>query len=143
MPQATIINKFGKVAGWNSVTANLLGRDVEGIREINYNDTVEKDNAYGAGGMPIGRGEGNYSAKCSLELTVEEELALQASLPRGKRLADINPFDITVEFEYSSVKYRDRVRNAEFTGRAVAVKQGDKTIAHKHELIVSHIDWNI
>lgn len=32
---ATIINRFGKVAGWNSITVNLLGRDVEVSRRLN------------------------------------------------------------------------------------------------------------
>lgn len=138
-----IINKFGKLAGWNSITTNMMGRDVEGIKELEYSDSVEKENGYGAGQYPVGRGSGNYTAKASITLMVEEEIALQQSLPRGKRLADISPFDITAEYEYNGFKYRDRIRNAEFTGRAVAVKQGDKTIAHKHDLIVSHIDWNV
>lgn len=140
---ATIINKFGKMTGWNSLTVNLLGRDIEGITEVDYSDKKEKENAYGAGDMPVGRGEGNYSAKASITLLVEEEMALQAALPRGKRLVDIAAFDIVAEYEHGDVKYRDRVRNCEFTGRSVAVKQGDKKIASKHELIVSHIDWNV
>lgn len=140
---ATVINKFGKIAGWNSITINLLGRDVEGVDEVSYNDTQEKENVYGAGKMPIGRGDGNYSAKATVSLLVEEDMALQQSLPRGKRLSDIAPFDILVEYEYEGFKYRDRIRNCEFTGRSVSVKQGDKKMVHKHELIVSHIDWNI
>lgn len=138
-----IINKFGKMKGWNSLTANGLGRDIEGFTALEYSDKVEKENAYGAGGFPIGRGEGNYSAKASITLNLEEEMALQKSLPRGKRLADIAPFDLLAEYEHGEVRYRDRIRNCEFTGRSVAIKQGDKTVAHKHELIVSHIDWNI
>lgn len=140
---AKVINKFGKIAGWNSITVNLLGRDVEGITEVSYNDKKEKENAYGAGGYPVGRGEGNYSAKASITLLVEEEMAIQKSLPRGKRLDDIAPFDVLVEYEYEGVLYRDRIRNCEFQGRSVGVKQGDKKIANKHELIVSHIDWNV
>ena len=62
---ATIINRFGKVAGWNSITVNLLGRDVEGITEIEYSDSLEKENIRGAGAYPVGRGEGNYEAKAT------------------------------------------------------------------------------
>ncbi|MEI8087001.1 MAG: hypothetical protein WCG93_12375 [Paludibacter sp.] len=139
----TIINKYGKLAGWNSITVNMLGRDVEGIKEVEYSDSTEKENAFGAGNMPIGRGEGNYTAKASITLFVEEEMALQQSLPPGKRFSDVAPFDVAVEYEFNGFKYTDRVRNAEFTGRSVAIKQGDKTIANKHELIVSHVDWNV
>ncbi len=141
---ATVINKFGKLTGWNSITVNMLGRDIEGITEVDYSDKKEKENAYGAGNMPVGRGsEGNYSAKASISLFVEEEMALQKSLPKGKRLVDITPFDVIVEYEYDGYMYRDCIHNCEFTGRSVSVKQGDKKIVNKHELIVSHISWNV
>ncbi|MDR1172276.1 MAG: hypothetical protein LBL24_07480 [Bacteroidales bacterium] len=139
----TIINKFGKLAGWNSITANMMGRDLEGITELSYDDSVEKENAYGAGMYPVGRGEGNYTAKASVTLLLEERIALQRSLPPGSRIQDIAPFDINVQYAYDGFLYRDRILNCEFTGNAVEVKQNDKTIAYKYELIVSHIDWNV
>jgi len=138
-----LVNKFGKVAGWNSTTVTMMGRDIEGITELKYDDNVEKENIYGAGKMPIGRGEGNYKATCSIALIKEEVDALQLSLGPGKRLTDIAPFDIAVSYDYLSKIYKDRIRNCEFTGRSVEVKQNDKVIATTFELIVSHIDWNI
>lgn len=141
--ERTLINKFGRVAGWNSVTATMLGRDLEGITELEYDDSVAKENVYGAGGMPVGRGHGNYEAKASITLLKEEAVALQLSLAPGKRLVDIAPFDIAVSYEYGGMIYKDRIRNVEFTGNSVAVKQGDKQIATKYELIVTHIDWNV
>ena len=141
--KTTIKNKFGTMVGWNKVTNNMLGRDIEGIKEIEYSDATELENARGAGKFPIGRGEGNYEAKCSIELYVEEEIALQRSLPPGTNLSDIPPFDITVQYEYGSIKYKDRIRNCQFKGRSNGGKQGDKTLSHKNELIPSHIDWNI
>jgi len=141
--ESLIKNKFGTMVGWNKITTNMLGRDIEGMTELDYNDTQELDNAYGAGGYPVGRGEGNYAAKASITLYVEEAIALQRSLPPGSHLSSINPFDITVEYEYSKLKYKDRIRNCQFKGRGIAVKQGDKTIAYKFELVISHIDWNI
>lgn len=138
-----LVNKFGKVAGWNSTTATMMGRDIEGFTELKYDDSVEKENIYGAGKMPIGRGEGNYKATASITLIKEEVDALQLSLGPGKRLTDIAPFDIAVSYDYLSKIYKDRIRNCEFTGRSVEVKQNDKVIATTFELIVSHIDWNI
>jgi len=138
-----IKNKFGTMVGWNKITTNMLGRDIEGITEIEYNDSVELDNAYGAGKFPIGRGEGNYTPKASITLFIEESIALQRSLVPGQHLSSINPFDITVEYEYTKLKYKDRIRNCQFKGRGVAVKQGDKTIGYKYELLPSHIDWNV
>jgi hypothetical protein len=139
----TIINKFGKLAGWNSITLRMLGRDVEGITELEYNDSVEKENVRGAGAFPIGRGEGNYEAKASITLYQEEIVALQQSLGPGKRLTDIAPFDIIVRYEYNGFACKDVIRNCEFTGNARAPKQNDKSINNKFDLLVSHIDWNV
>lgn len=143
MNRPTIINKFGKVAGWNSITLRMLGRDVEGITELEYNDSLEKENVYGAGGFPVGRGEGNYQAKASITLLQEEIVALQKSLGPGKHLTDIAPFDIPVRYEYNGFSYKDVIRNAEFLGNARAVKQNDKSITNKFDLLVSHIEWNV
>lgn len=140
---STLINKFGKLAGWNSITINMLGRDVEGITELEYDDNVEMENAYGAGKFPVGFGEGNYSAKAAITLYLEEVNAIQRSLPPGKRLSDISPFDIVVEYEYNDIKIKDRIHNCKLPGRGVAVKQNDKTIAYKFEMLISHIGWNV
>ena len=34
----TLINKFGKIAGWNSVKVVMLGRQVEGITALSYKE---------------------------------------------------------------------------------------------------------
>lgn len=143
MKVGLLINRFGKMAGWNNVTVTMMGRDIEGITELSYDDGVDKENARGAGGFPIGRGEGNYEGNCSITLYMEEVIALQQSLGPGKRLTDIAPFDIAVSYKYQGIIYKDRIRNCEFTKNSVEVKQGDKTIARKYPLIISHIDWNV
>ena len=58
--------------GWNSVTVHLLGRDLEGIQEVDYDDSEKKENVKGAGKFAIGRGKGEYDAKCSITLLKEE-----------------------------------------------------------------------
>lgn len=80
----TLINKFGRVAGWNNVKVVMLGRQVEGITALSYKDSVEKENVYGAGGMPVGRGEGNYKAEASITLLKEEVNALLLALDRER-----------------------------------------------------------
>lgn len=141
---ATIINKFGKMQGWNQITWNMLGRDVEGISAIKYDDSTKKENVYGAGPYPIGRSSGNYEAKTSVTLFKEEMDAIQKALPPGKRVQDIAAFDVTVEYqmEDGSIQ-KDRIRNCEFTGRSVDVKQNDGTTATEYTLLVSHIEWNV
>lgn len=139
----TIINAFGKMAGWNSVSVRLFGRDVVGIVKVAYADEQEIENQYGAGNMPIGESEGNYKPTASIELTVEERLAIQNSMPRGSRIQDIDAFQIMVSYEYEGRIYKDVIHNCRFTNNGVDVKQGDKTISKDHTLKTSHISWNV
>lgn len=139
----TIINKFGRITGWNKVTLTLFNRDAEAITEIAYDDEQEKDNEYGAGKYPIGQNEGNYKPKASITLFSEEVIAIQKSIPAGKRIQDIPPTDIAVEYDYNGVLIKDIIRNASFKNNGREVKQGDGKIVHKFDLLTSHIDWNI
>jgi len=142
--QGTIINKFGKMAGWNSITTNILGRDLEGITELAYSDETDKKNFNGAGGFPVGRGDGNTEAKASFSLYKEEVNGLLNALPPGGRLQDIAPFDITVNYEKADGSLqKDRIRNCEFMGNGIDVKNGDGSIVTKFDLLVSHIEWNV
>ena len=139
-----VINKFGPMVGWNNITVNLLGADLQGIEEFSYSDEVKKENVYGAGGYPIGRSSGNYQAKASITLKKEEVSRLLSSLPEGKHLHDIEAFDITVEYTAKQGKIlKDRIRNCEFTGNGIESKNDQGSIAHKFELLVSHIEWNV
>jgi hypothetical protein len=144
MAETTIINKFGRMTGWNSTTVNMMGRDIEGITSLKYDDETKKENVYGAGKYPVGRGEGNYEPSCSLGLLKEEMDGLQRSLAPGKRIQDIAPFDITVQYESASGQIMtDRIRNCEFTNKGVDVKNGDGSISTEYTLICSHIEWNV
>lgn len=141
---ATIINKFGQMTGWNNIVVNLLSRDVEGITELSYTDETKKENAYGGGKYPVGRGEGNYEAKASITLYKEEVDGLQGALIPGQRIQDILPFDINVQYEKKDGSIqKDRIRNCEFMNNGVEVKNNDGTISTKFDLIVSHIEWNV
>lgn len=144
MPQVTIINKFGTLQGWNSITVHMLGRDLEGITALKYGDEKKKENAYGGGEYPVGRTEGNYEPEASLSLYKEEVDSLQNALPAGSRIQDIFPFDIEVVYEKKDGSLqRDRILNCEFTKRGVDVKQADGSITNEMPLICSHILYNI
>lgn len=144
MSNTTIVNKFGTMQGWNSVTANALGRDFEAISELAYNDTQKKENVFGAGPRPIGRSRGNFDPKASITLFKEEIDALKLALPPGKTIMDIAPFDIVVQYENElGFILKDRIRNVEFMNDGIEVKQNDMTIGTKYELLISHIEWNV
>ena len=139
----TLINAFGRMAGWNSVTLNIYGRDVEGISELSYEDSVDKELIKGAGKMPIGVGEGEYNAKMGLKLYQEEVIAIMDSLPPGIRLQDIIGTDVIVKYEYNTRIVTDIIHNVEFMKVGKAVKKGDKTIDQTVEVICTHISWNV
>jgi len=143
MAQVRLINRFGSVMGWNKISAKLFGRFLEGITEISYDDEEDQELVYGAGGKPIGKGKGNYKPKASITLTEEERRAIMESLPPGMRLQDIPDFDITVSYTYQNKVFTDIIRNCSFKNNGVEVKQGDKSIAHKFDLVPTHIDWNV
>jgi len=143
MARVRLINRFGNVAGWNNVTARILGRDLEGITEISYSDEQEIEPVYGAGRMPIGKGFGRYKAQASITLTAEERIALLESLPPGMRIQDIPDFDIVVSFEYNNRVYTDVIRNCSFKNDGVEVKEGDSKMTYKFELVPTHIDKNV
>lgn len=140
-----ITNYLGKLTGWNNTTINLMGRDVVGIEEFEYSDTTKKENAYGAGGMPIGFTEGNYESKFSFSLYVEEENAIQSALPAGKRLQDIELFDVPVQYvnPNNGKIVTDIIHNAQFTGRSKSAKNNEGKMVHKHEMLISHISWGV
>ena len=143
MAQTRLINRFGTVMGWNKVSVKLFGRFLEGITELSYDDEEDQEPVYGAGNKPIGKGKGNYKAKASITLTEEERRAIMESLPAGMRLQDIPDFDITVSYTYQNKVFTDIIRNCSFKNNGVEVKQGDKSIARKFDLVPTHIDWNV
>lgn len=138
----TIINKFGKLTGWNSLTINFLGRDIEGVTEFEYSDEVQMDSEYGQGGYPIGYSKGNYKAKGSITLYSEEIVGMQASLAPGMRIQDVPPFPINLQYELVSKPIRDICQNVIIMNIGKAVKNGEGKMVHKCDLLMSHIDWN-
>lgn len=139
---STVINKFGKVTGWNSTTVHMLGRDLEGITELSYNDTMDIEGIKGAGPFDVGYGEGNYTATASITLLVEEVRGLMSSLPSGQRLQSLPPFPIVCQYEYNGKIYTDIIEQCKIKGPGIEVKQGDKTIAVKFDLYTPQIKWN-
>lgn len=128
---------------WASVKCVLLDRTVTGISAIKYEDKQEKVNNYGAGIYPVSRGLGKYEAKASVTLEQYEIEAIQAALPKGKRLQDIAPFDVVVSFvNDSDAVVNHTLRNCEFTTNKRELKSGDAKIETELELIISHIEWS-
>lgn len=134
------IFKNGIQHGWSAVEVRIFDRKIEGIVALDYEESQEKENLYGAGSKPIGRGHGRYAAKASITLLKFEVDALKESV--GLRsLTEIAPFDIIVFYTLpnSSELRTDVLKNCEFLNDAISTKEGDLKIEKKLDLIVSHI----
>lgn len=138
-----LINKFGTLTGWNNVTINLFGRDLEGIEAYKYEDDEDIQVAYGAGKMPIGKARSNYKADASITLYVEEVMAIQKQLPKGMRFQDIPDFDVEVVFEHDSTIYKDRIKNCSFKNNGKEGKSGDGKMTREYALVPTHIEYNV
>lgn len=128
---------------WASVRMVLLGRTVTGVTKIEYDDNVNLENNYGAGNMPESRGVGNYEAKCSIELYQHEVVGIQQSIA-GKRLQEIDPFDIVVTFlpEGNAGLVVDVIKDCQFKTNGRSLNQSDPNSKVPLELIVSNIKWH-
>ena len=142
MAKPKIINRFGVLTGWSAITVNLFGRELEGFDEVDYSDETKLDSVYGAGNYPIGVAEGNYEAKASINILLEENISLLASLPRGTRVQDIPFFDVVVAYEHNGLQYKDILRNCRFLGNGRSAKNGEGKMMYKYDLWLSHIDFD-
>lgn len=143
MAQTVIINNFGNVTGWNDHEFVLYGRKVQGITKFAYSDSLEREAVMGAGKYPVGTGDGNYSAECSVTLLKEEVQAIMASMPANTRLQDIPPADVPILTVRNGKVTKDVIRNFQFTGMGVEVSQGDVKVELEMPCFCTHIDWNV
>ncbi len=128
---------------WSSVRINMLGRTITGVASIDYDDTLNIENLYGAGNMVSHRGNGNYEAASALELFQFEVVGIQLATA-GQRIQSIPPFEIVVCYlpEGQDVLVTDIIRNVQFKKNARSLKQGDTMSKVPMDLIVSDIKWH-
>lgn len=131
----------GVLHSWGDIVATINGIPLTGVTGIEYSDSQEVTNKYGAGRLPVGRAMGRITSQAKLVLYQEEVEALQAQAPGG-RLPDLGMFDITVCYLPASGLVRtDVLKNCQFTGNSRKWKEGDTSQEVELDLVPSHIDW--
>jgi hypothetical protein len=133
----------GVAYSWVQIQTMIAGVPVTGITAINYKDSQEMDEIYGAGRMPVARGYGRIKAEGSITLLQDEIMAIRAaSAAPSHRLQDIAPFTINVSYikEGSNI-ITDTLHNCQFKTNGVDTKEGDTSIPQQLDLQISHIDW--
>jgi len=132
----------GQTYAWSNITLSLLNGIVQGVTNIDYSDSQEIDEVYGAGINPIGRGFGNYAAEATITLQMEELESIISVAPNG-RLQDIQDFNIVVAYtpDAAAKVVTHKLMNCRFKNNGRTVAQNDKFIEFECELAVSHIEW--
>lgn len=131
----------GMLCSWADVVALIGGVPITGIIGVEYGDSQEVVNKYGAGRYPVGRAKGRITPSGKIILYQEEVQALSAQSPTG-RLQDLPPFDMIVQYiPDSGILVTDKVRNCHFSDNARKWKEGDTGQEVELPLVPSHIEW--
>lgn len=131
----------GMLYSWADIVLAINGVPVTGITAIEYGDSQDVVNKYGAGRHPVGRAKGRITPSAKITLYQEEVEAIQSQSPNG-RIQDIAPFDITVTYlPDSGIIKTDKIRNVQFTANNRKWKEGNTGQEVELELIPSHIEW--
>ena len=90
----------GNEYAWEDVQVILPGKatPVEGIVAIEYEESKDHTEVYGRGSKPVALGRGKTSFNGSMTLNQSEFEALQQSLPFGKSVTQLAPFNVTVAY---------------------------------------------
>lgn len=137
--QVPLIN--GMSYDWGSVILSLNGIPVIGVKEICYSERQEVVNNYGAGRFPVSRSKGRITYTAAITLDSVEIEALQRAT-MGGRLQDIPPFDITVQYIQDTQEIvTHRLLSCQFVSNSREMKEGDKQVLTKLDLIVGSIRW--
>ena len=111
------------------------------ITGVEYSESQEIVNKWGAGRHPVGRAKGRITPSCKLILYQEEVQALSAQSPTG-RLQDLPPVDIIVQYIPDSGQLvTDKIRNINFSENARKWKEGDTGQEVELPGVPSHIEW--
>ncbi len=126
---------------WGDIVTTIAGVPVTGITAIDYEETQDVTNHYGAGRYPVARSKGRITPSAKITLMMSEVVALQAQAPGG-RLQDIAAFDVIVSYiPESGLITCDKIRNCQFKENKRAWKEGDTLQEVELELIPSHIEY--
>lgn len=114
---------------WSNTSVILGGKNITGIRGVEYKEALEKEYMYAKGDKPIGIQHGNYSYDGKITILQSELIALQeAAKMVGKNLLKLS-FSIVVAYGNplnGDIIHTDTLLGVEFTDVSKAMKQGDK-----------------
>ena len=130
----------GTAYDFAQIIVNILGVPVASVSSIEYEETQEKTNNYGAGNRPVSRGSGAIECSATIEMSMNDIEAIRTSALDGS-LLKVPAFDITVFFGNPQSPQTHVLKNCEFTNDGISGSQGDTDLKKSFELTLSHIKW--
>lgn len=134
----------GELYSWANIRVNLLGRNLSGIKGIEYKDSEEIKGVKGRGKKDIGFVQGNYQAEAKLTLEMSEVEALNLALISGASIQEIQQFDIPVVYVNKDQRLVTHIlKGCKFMSQNRSGKAGEvKEFEVEMPLYVAEIDWN-
>jgi hypothetical protein len=117
-----IIN--GKEYEFSKITVVAAGRDIIGLRGINYGATKEKEHLYGKGSKPLSIQSGNIKYEGDISVTQSEYLGLKVL--GGGSILNLNIDVVVVYGKVGDTLHSDTLYGMEFTEEKMEWSQGDK-----------------
>lgn len=121
----------------------MLGRVID-ILAIEYDYKKDHKNIKGRGNRVVGMARGDEGPEgCKITVLQSDFEAMQASLPKGKTLVHLAPFDITCSYapEGGEIK-TDILKYCRVKSQKKGMKQGDGNMTVDLDLEVAEIEYN-
>ncbi len=140
--QRTVPLINGREVAWCDIIMLVGLVPVTGITAFDFAENQNKENVYGIGQVPIGRGYGNIETSGSITLLRSEIEAMRAS-SITRKLVDIAPFTITLAYvPLGGTKVITVVfTNVEFTEDKFGMNQGDTKEEQQLNLIIGSMTY--
>lgn len=131
----------GQAYAYADIIVTILGAPLAGITAIEYSDSQEVTENFGAGRWPVSRGLGKIESEAKITIDRAELNALIKAAP-NKRLQNIGEFDVVVSYvPEGSAPVTDIIKNCRFKNTVGGASEGDSNVVAELELAVSHINW--
>jgi hypothetical protein len=122
-----LVLKNGVTVGWANISAIVGGVVLTGIKSLDFQANQKKENIYGAGAQPIGRGRGqNEYPNAMMEILLEEWKALCTAAPNRDPF-QLPMFNIPVVYD-NNVVPQETLNNVEFISVSRPYKSGDTAL---------------
>lgn len=113
---------------WKDISVNVLGRTLQGIKEVRYKVTSDDERVYGRGNKALAIQKGNESVEGQLMLLQSEYEQFRATVKAANPLnkpTDVY-FDIIVTYGQGNSAVTDIIKSAKFTEYEKGMSQEDK-----------------